>query len=84
MWEFVALFAGIGLGALFALLDRSRASVVAPAAVVGVLVAWMSGELGESWAFALFDAGQAIVAALLAHVLVLRASAARRTADGGG
>lgn len=73
MYEVVALFAGVALGLAVHQLPRRLAWLwgAAGAVVVGVGVAAVSGELAESWAFALFDTAQAAVGAICAAWLAL-------------
>lgn len=84
MYEILPLFAGvlIGLGLVrFGPRDtRFRAMLVAViAAAVGLFAAWISGELAESWAFALWDAAQVVVAATLTTLLLARFGQRGRT-----
>jgi membrane protein implicated in regulation of membrane protease activity len=81
MYEAIALLTGVALGLAlrgaprrFALLSGAAGAVVA-----GVTVAALSGELAESWAFALFDAAQVAVAAVCT-VYAARAWRRRRAA----
>ncbi len=73
MYEFIALLAGVGLGLAVQPLPRRPAWIAGAigAIVIGVSVAAISGELAESWAFALFDTAQAGVAAFLTAYLAL-------------
>ena len=85
MYEIIPLFSGVIIGVLLArFAPRStavRAAVIAVAAVViGVFAAWLSGELAESWAFALFDGAQVVVAAVLTIWLVARLGLGSRAA----
>jgi small basic protein len=75
-------------GALIGLLSgwlvprRLRVAVAASlSAVVGFLAAYLSGELKDSWAFLVFDVGQALAASMVTLWLVqarARGRAARR------
>jgi hypothetical protein len=71
MYEVLALAAGVALGLAVHQLPRRLAWLwgAAGAVVVGVSVAALSGELAESWAFALFDTAQVAVAAALTAYL---------------
>jgi len=85
VYEIIPLFSGVVIGVLLAhFAPRStavRAAVIAVAAVVvGVFAAWLSGELAESWAFALFDGAQVVVAAVLTIWLVARLGLGSRAA----
>ena len=77
MYEIIPLFSGVVIGFLLARFAPSsatlRAAVIAVAAIViGTFAAWVSGELAENWAFALFDGLQVVVAAVAAIWLVNR------------
>ncbi len=85
MYEIIPLFSGVVIGFLLARFAPSgpvlRAAVIAVAAVViGTFAAWLSGELAESWAFALFDGLQVVVAAVLTIWLVVRYGLGSRSA----
>jgi uncharacterized membrane protein len=73
MYEMLALAAGVGLGlTVVQVPQRFRWLLcVVGAMAIGVSVAALSGELAESWAFALFDTVQAAVAAGLTVYLVI-------------
>ena len=77
MYEIIPLFAGVLIGfGLFRFAPRDtrlRVAVVAVlAAAIGVFAAWLSGELAESWAFALWDGAQVVIAAGLTILLMVR------------
>ena len=77
MYEIIPLFSGVVIGFLLTRFAPSsavvRAAVIAVAAVViGIFAAWVSGELAENWAFALFDGLQVVVASVLTMWLVVR------------
>jgi hypothetical protein len=75
MWEVLVIVLGAAVGASLAPLRGTwfRVGVTAGSAlVVGVIVAAVSGELAESPAYALWDAAQAIAAALLTQAIVVR------------
>ena len=77
MYEIIPLFAGVVIGfGLTRVGPRDttfRVAVIAVlAAAIGLFAAWLSGELAESWAFALWDAAQVVVAAGLTILLVSR------------
>ena len=85
MYEIIPLFSGVVIGFLLARFTLSspilRAAVIAVAAVViGTFAAWISGELAENWAFALFDGLQVVVAAVLTIWLVARSGLGSRSA----
>jgi hypothetical protein len=72
MYELIALTIGAGLGLTERRLGR-RAWILlvsASATGTGLLVAWLSGETEESWAFTLFDIGQVVVAAVCVAALM--------------
>jgi hypothetical protein len=72
MYEVLPILAGALTGLAVARLDgwRFRAFVVVPAAVaIGVLAAVASGEIEENWVFVLWDAAQALAAAILVTVV---------------
>lgn len=77
MYEIIPLFSGVVIGFLLARFAPRgialRAGVIASAAVaIGVFAAWLSSELAESWAFALFDGAQVVVASVLTMWLIVR------------
>jgi hypothetical protein len=79
MQEFVPVVIGIAIGIVVGRRTTRRAVVAALAAslALGVLVAWMTGELAHSVGYAIFDAGVAACTAGLvvtAHRVALRAS----------
>ncbi len=85
MYEIIPLFSGVVIGFLLArFAPRSttmRTGVITVAAVViGLFAAWLSGELAESWAFALFDGAQVVVAAVLTIWMVVRFGLGSRAA----
>jgi hypothetical protein len=67
MEEVFPVAAGVLLGLLSFRLPRSlKAAVIgALSVVVGVLAAWLSGELAISWVYALVDTAQVAVAAVM-------------------
>lgn len=84
MWEVLVIVLGGAVGASLAGLPRawSRVGITAGCALaVGVAIAAVSGEIAESPLYALWDAAQAVAAALLVQVVVRRLVAAR-TAGG--
>lgn len=77
MYEIIPLFAGVLIGFGLARVGprdtRFRVAIMAVlAAAIGLFAAWVSGELAESWAFALWDGAQVVVAATLTILLVAR------------
>jgi hypothetical protein len=74
MWEFLAVCAGIAIGAGTAgLQGRRRGITVALLSVIGgIAISTASGEIAESPAFALFDIGQVLLASVLTAALVAR------------
>lgn len=81
MYEFLAVACGVALGLAWHRLEtRFRIPLAACGGVVsGVAVAWASGELGESWSFALFDTAQALAAAAITAASMSSFAARRRT-----
>jgi hypothetical protein len=69
----VAVLAGVVLGLAVHQLPRRLAwlSGAASTVIVGVSVAALSGELAESWAFALFDMAQVAAAAVCTAYLAI-------------
>lgn len=81
MYELIPIFAGAAVGLLAARLigRRVRAVLIVAVAVAAAVVAGMvSGELARSWAFLLWDATQALVAAGLTLALASLAPSAIR------
>ena len=87
MYEILPLGAGVVLALIFArwspATPRARWLITAVVSViVGVSAAFISGEIHESWLFAIFDTAQVAVAMLLVSYLLRRraehALAARR------
>jgi hypothetical protein len=75
MYEWIPLSLGVAAGAAAARFAsaRARAAFIAIATVSTAFAAGaLSGELGESWGFLLFDGGQAFCAAA-ASLALLRA-----------
>jgi hypothetical protein len=77
VFELVPLALGATIGALIFRLGLAAPFAAFAGACGGVLVAVASGEVAESWGYALFDAGQGAVSAWLVYLL-LQARAARR------
>lgn len=74
MWELMPLVAGAALGLLAGAPGRASAvRLGCGALVIGFMVALASGELAESWAFVLIDAGIALLGAFAARAMVLTA-----------
>lgn len=73
VYEMVALLAGVVLGLAVHQLPRRLAWLwgAGGTVIVGVGVAALSGELAESWAFALFDIAQVAVAAVCTAYLAI-------------
>lgn len=85
MYEIIPLLSGVVIGFLLAQFAPRgiplRAGVIAIAAVaIGVFAAWLSGELAVSWAFALFDGVQVVVASVLTMWLIVRYGQRNRSA----
>ncbi len=84
MYELIPILAGVAAGAA-AMRVHARgalaAVVMAVAVIAGVAAASLSGEIEESWAFALWDTAQAVAAGAL--TLVAATALARRRADAG-
>jgi uncharacterized membrane protein YccC len=78
MFEVIALLAGAALGAGVANARRRWVMIGAGALVIGVSVAAVSGELAESWGFAVFDTVQAAVGATCTSLLVAALARRRR------
>lgn len=81
MYEVFPILAGVAIAIVLARVapepPRLRFGVLtAFALAVGVLAAWISGELARSWGFVLLDAAQVLLAALLTTVLLRRLEAA--------
>jgi hypothetical protein len=79
MYELIPILAGVVAGAVAIRIESTslRAALIAAVALAAALAAGVaSGELQESWAFLLWDAVQAVAAALL--VLVALPRLARR------
>jgi uncharacterized membrane protein YeaQ/YmgE (transglycosylase-associated protein family) len=77
MDEVLPLLAGLLVGVLAHQLRSPRQRVIAivlASVVIGVVAALISGELAVSWAFAVFDIGQVLLAALIAMVVYGRVS----------
>jgi hypothetical protein len=81
VYELIPIFAGVanGLAAMALEGTRGRAAAIAAVALVaGITAATLSGEVVESWAFALWDTAQALAAGALT-VLGATALGRRRT-----
>ncbi len=81
MYELIPILGGAatGVGAALLASKAARAALIALVAVtLGFAAAGLSGEIEESWAFVLWDAAQAAVAAALALWVALRAGLRRR------
>ena len=75
VYEFLALLSGVLVGFVAWQVHRARMRAVAVAAMslaVGVLVASISGDILESWAYALLDSAQVAVAATVTLALLAR------------
>ncbi|MGH2558671.1 MAG: hypothetical protein ACRDJH_06375 [Thermomicrobiales bacterium] len=75
MYEFLAVFSGVLVGLVAWQVHRARmraAAVASMSLAVGVLVASISGEIMESWAFALLDAVQVAVAGIVTIVVLTK------------
>jgi hypothetical protein len=72
MYEAAVVLVGAGLGVAAHSLDvKPWSRVVAWASLlIGLAASFLSGELAESWAFALIDVGQAWLGAIGAFLLV--------------
>jgi hypothetical protein len=73
--EFLALFSGVLVGLVAWQVQRARMrtlAIVAMSLATGVLVATISGEIEKSWAFALLDAAQVAVAAIVTIVALTK------------
>ncbi|MGH2530937.1 MAG: hypothetical protein ACRDJW_01405 [Thermomicrobiales bacterium] len=86
VYEFLALLSGVLVGLVAWQVHRARMRVAAVSSMslaVGVLVATISGEIMESWAFALLATVQVAIAAAVTMALLARRDAIGRKAGGG-
>ncbi len=68
MWEVIPVVLGALLGLVAGGPGPTQVvRLVSGALAIGTLVALLSGELRESWAFALLDSGVALLAAVVAR-----------------
>ncbi len=68
MYELIPIFAGVAAGLVALRFDARHARTAVLAAVAltaGIAASALSGELSESWAFALWDTAQALAAGAL-------------------
>jgi hypothetical protein len=81
MYEAAVVLVGAGLGAAAYARDVKPWSwrVGVPSFLIGLAASFLSGELAESWLFALVDVGQAWAGAIGAYLLA--SALARRRAS---